>query len=60
MVDLVQIRVYVLFLIRFPSGFGFAIWFSDLVDHCHILAHEDRGIMQLVEVVDNKTMVKHH
>ncbi len=28
--------------------------------HCHILGHEDRGMMQLVEVVDNKTVVKHH
>ena len=28
--------------------------------HCHILGHEDRGMMQLIEVVDNKTVVKHH
>ncbi len=28
--------------------------------HCHILGHEDRGMMQLVEMVPNKTMVKHH
>lgn len=28
--------------------------------HCHILGHEDRGMMQLVKVVDNKTVVKHH
>ncbi|HWW60808.1 MAG TPA: multicopper oxidase domain-containing protein, partial [Thermoanaerobaculia bacterium] len=28
--------------------------------HCHILGHEDRGMMQLVEVLDNKTVVKHH
>jgi FtsP/CotA-like multicopper oxidase with cupredoxin domain len=28
--------------------------------HCHILGHEDRGMMQLVEVVDRKTVVKHH
>ena len=27
--------------------------------HCHILGHEDRGMMQLVEVVNNKTVVKH-
>ena len=30
------------------------------VQHCHILAHEDRGMMQLLEVVSNKTVVKHH
>jgi FtsP/CotA-like multicopper oxidase with cupredoxin domain len=30
------------------------------VQHCHILAHEDRGMMQLLEVVDNKTPLKHH
>jgi FtsP/CotA-like multicopper oxidase with cupredoxin domain len=30
------------------------------VQHCHILAHEDRGMMQLLEVVPNKTTVKHH
>jgi FtsP/CotA-like multicopper oxidase with cupredoxin domain len=30
------------------------------VQHCHILAHEDRGMMQLLEVVDNKTVLKHH
>jgi FtsP/CotA-like multicopper oxidase with cupredoxin domain/plastocyanin len=28
--------------------------------HCHILGHEDRGMMQLVQVLDNKTVVKHH
>lgn len=28
--------------------------------HCHILGHEDRGMMQLVEVVDNHTVIKHH
>lgn len=30
------------------------------VQHCHILAHEDRGMMQLLEVVPNKTVIKHH
>ena len=30
------------------------------VQHCHILAHEDRGMMQLLEVVPNKTILKHH
>jgi len=28
--------------------------------HCHILGHEDRGMMQLVEVVNNHTVIKHH
>jgi FtsP/CotA-like multicopper oxidase with cupredoxin domain len=28
--------------------------------HCHILGHEDRGMMQLVEVNDRATTVKHH
>ncbi|HEX2165538.1 MAG TPA: multicopper oxidase domain-containing protein [Thermoanaerobaculia bacterium] len=30
------------------------------VQHCHILAHEDRGMMQLLEVVSNKTVLVHH
>jgi len=30
------------------------------VQHCHILTHEDRGMMQLLEVVSNKTILKHH
>ena len=30
------------------------------VNHCHILAHEDRGMMQLVQVVPNRTTLKHH
>jgi FtsP/CotA-like multicopper oxidase with cupredoxin domain len=28
--------------------------------HCHILIHEDRGMMQLVEVVPNTTLYTHH
>jgi len=28
--------------------------------HCHILGHEDRGMMQLVEVVSNKTLMEHY
>jgi FtsP/CotA-like multicopper oxidase with cupredoxin domain len=47
-----------------PGYIKFRTWFADFpgkfVDHCHILAHEDRGMMQLVEVYDNKTVVKHH
>jgi len=38
----------------------FADFTGKYVDHCHILAHEDRGMMQLVQVVDKKTVVKHH
>jgi FtsP/CotA-like multicopper oxidase with cupredoxin domain len=30
------------------------------VQHCHILAHEDRGMMQLLEVVSNETVLAHH
>ena len=30
------------------------------VFHCHILAHEYRGMMQLVEVVSNKPTVEHY
>lgn len=28
--------------------------------HCHILAHEDRGMMQLVRIVPGKTLAGHH
>jgi FtsP/CotA-like multicopper oxidase with cupredoxin domain len=28
--------------------------------HCHILGHEDRGMMQLVQVVSNSTPLEHH
>jgi FtsP/CotA-like multicopper oxidase with cupredoxin domain len=30
------------------------------VMHCHILAHEDRGMMQLIRVIPGETIVKHH
>ena len=47
-----------------PGYFKMRTHFADFagkyVDHCHILAHEDRGMMQLIEVVDNKTVVVHH
>jgi FtsP/CotA-like multicopper oxidase with cupredoxin domain len=33
---------------------------GEFVQHCHILAHEDRGMMQLLEVASNKTKLKHH
>lgn len=28
--------------------------------HCHILIHEDRGMMELIEVVTDKTLYSHH
>lgn len=46
-----------------PGHFTMRTRFSDFtgqyVLHCHILAHEDRGMMELVEVVPNTTM-QHH
>lgn len=46
-----------------PGHFIMRTRFSDFtgqyVLHCHILAHEDRGMMELVEVVPNTTM-QHH
>src|SRR5215510_4366923 len=46
-----------------PGYVKFRTWFTDFagkfVNHCHILAHEDRGMMQLIEVVDNKTPYQH-
>ena len=38
----------------------FADYPGQYVLHCHILAHEDRGMMQLIEVVPNTTVLKHH
>jgi FtsP/CotA-like multicopper oxidase with cupredoxin domain len=37
--------------VDFPGSF---------VLHCHILAHEDRGMMQLVRVVSGATTIRHH
>jgi FtsP/CotA-like multicopper oxidase with cupredoxin domain len=47
-------RGYVKFRTRFVDFTG------RYVQHCHILAHEDRGMMQLLEVVSNRTILKHH
>jgi FtsP/CotA-like multicopper oxidase with cupredoxin domain len=48
-----------------PPG-GYIKMLSKFVDypgkfvlHCHILDHEDRGMMQMVEVVSNTTTMKH-
>jgi FtsP/CotA-like multicopper oxidase with cupredoxin domain len=38
----------------------FVDFFGKYVLHCHILGHEDRGMMQMVEVVSNHTAVTHH
>jgi FtsP/CotA-like multicopper oxidase with cupredoxin domain len=38
----------------------FADFTGQYVQHCHLLAHEDRGMMQLLEVVTDKTILKHH
>jgi len=47
-----------------PGYFRFRSRFSDYpgeyVLHCHILAHEDRGMMQLIEVIPNTSVLKHH
>jgi len=49
-----------------PTG-GYFKMLSKFVDftgmyvlHCHILGHEDRGMMQLVQVVTNTTSMGHH
>jgi FtsP/CotA-like multicopper oxidase with cupredoxin domain len=33
---------------------------GSFVLHCHMLAHEDRGMMQLVRVIPSGTVVDHH
>jgi FtsP/CotA-like multicopper oxidase with cupredoxin domain len=33
---------------------------GQFVLHCHILTHEDRGMMELIEVVPNTTIYTHH
>ena len=38
----------------------FVDFFGKYVLHCHIIGHEARGMMQMVEVVNNQTVVKHH
>lgn len=50
--------------VTIPGYFRFRSRFADypgqFVLHCHILAHEDRGMMELIEVVPNTTVLKHH
>src|SRR6266481_145119 len=38
----------------------FTDFIGKYVLHCHILGHEDRGMMEVVEVVNNTTVEKHH
>lgn len=38
----------------------FADFTGQYVLHCHILIHEDRGMMQLIEVVTDRTLYTHH
>jgi hypothetical protein len=33
---------------------------GQFVLHCHILTHEDRGMMELIEVVPDTTIYAHH
>ena len=47
-------RGYVKVRMRFVDFIG------AFVLHCHILAHEDRGMMQLVRVIDGRTSMHHH
>lgn len=49
-----QVSGYVKILSRFVDYTGMYVL------HCHILGHEDRGMMQLVQVVTNTTNVGHH
>jgi FtsP/CotA-like multicopper oxidase with cupredoxin domain len=51
-------------LVTIPGYFKMRSRFVDFtgtyVLHCHILIHEDRGMMQLVEVVPGKSPYAHH
>jgi FtsP/CotA-like multicopper oxidase with cupredoxin domain len=53
-------------VIAIPPG-GYIKFLSRFVDftgayvlHCHILGHEDRGMMEMVRVIDSHTTVSHH
>ena len=51
----IYVNGYIKMLTRFADYTG------KFVNHCHILGHEDRGMMQLVEVVPNaRPLIKHH
>jgi len=38
----------------------FVDYTGQYVLHCHILTHEDRGMMELIEVVPDTTIYAHH
>jgi len=38
----------------------FADFTGSFVLHCHMLAHEDRGMMQLLRVISSRMLVPHH
>jgi len=50
--------------VRVPGYFKMRSRFVDYtgfyVLHCHILAHEDRGMMTIVEVAPSRTPYSHH
>ena len=50
--------------VTIPGYFRMRSQFVDFtgqyVLHCHILTHEDRGMMQLIEVVPDRTLYTHH
>lgn len=39
---------------------NFTDYVGQYVLHCHILAHEDRGMMELIQVVPNESVWQHH
>jgi FtsP/CotA-like multicopper oxidase with cupredoxin domain len=43
-------------IVRHP----FVDFTGSYVMHCHILSHEDRGMMQLIRVIPGENVVKHH
>ena len=50
----IYVNGYVKIRTRFDDFTGLFVF------HCHILAHEDRGMMQLVRIVPGKTLAGHH
>ena len=50
--------------VTIPGYFRMRSRFADFpgqfVLHCHILTHEDRGMMELIEVVPDTTIYTHH
>ena len=49
-----QVSGYVKMITRFVDYAGVYVL------HCHILGHEDRGMMQLVQVVTTDAGMEHH